>query len=124
MPALSSFAHPRLAREARTIQLMVKLYCHNHHHRAAGSLCADCQELIDYALLRLEKCPFQENKSTCAHCAVHCYQRSMRERVRVVMRWAGPRMLLHHPILAVLHLLDGFRPAPKLTPHNPRIEPE
>ncbi|MFL7809890.1 MAG: nitrous oxide-stimulated promoter family protein, partial [Anaerolineae bacterium] len=21
----------------------------------------------------------------------------------------GPRMLLHHPVLAVLHLLDGFK---------------
>lgn len=124
MPAPSRFSHPRLAREARTIQFMVNLYCQNHHHCAAGSLCADCQELNDYALQRLEKCPFQENKSTCAHCTVHCYQRSMRERVRVVMRWAGPRMLLHHPVLAVLHLMDGFRSAPKLAPRNPRIEPE
>jgi hypothetical protein len=37
----------------------------------------------------------------------------MRERVRAVMRYAGPRMLLRHPILAVLHLLDGMRPPPK-----------
>ncbi len=32
----------------------------------------------------------------------------MRERVRAVMRYAGPRMLLCHPILALLHLRDGL----------------
>jgi hypothetical protein len=32
----------------------------------------------------------------------------MREAVREVMRYAGPRMALRHPILAFLHLLDGF----------------
>jgi hypothetical protein len=32
----------------------------------------------------------------------------MRERVREVMRYAGPRMLLHHPWLAICHLVDGI----------------
>jgi hypothetical protein len=26
-----------------------------------------------------------------------------------VMRYAGPRMLLSHPFLALLHLIDGLR---------------
>ena len=31
------------------------------------------------------------------------------------MRYAGPRMLLTHPILAILHLVDGLRkPRPKV----------
>jgi len=38
----------------------------------------------------------------------------MRERVRDVMRWAGPRMLWRHPWLAITHVLDGRRPAPRL----------
>jgi hypothetical protein len=29
----------------------------------------------------------------------------MREQVKVVMRYAGPRMLLHHPLLALRHLI-------------------
>jgi hypothetical protein len=29
------------------------------------------------------------------------------------MRYAGPRMLLSHPILAILHLIDGLRARPK-----------
>ena len=31
----------------------------------------------------------------------------MRERVRAVMRYSGPRMLTRHPVLAVAHLADG-----------------
>jgi hypothetical protein len=31
----------------------------------------------------------------------------MREQVRVVMRYAGPRMLTRYPILAIMHLFDG-----------------
>lgn len=33
----------------------------------------------------------------------------MREQIKAVMRYAGPRMLLHHPILALFHMLDGLR---------------
>jgi hypothetical protein len=33
----------------------------------------------------------------------------MRERVREVMRYSGPRMLTRHPVLAVAHLVDGRR---------------
>ncbi len=100
-----------MAREARTIEAMVGLYCHAHHDRSEG-LCGDCAALLAYARERLARCPFQEGKTTCARCPVHCYKREMRERVRTVMRYAGPRMLLRHPILTVLHLLDGRRTAP------------
>jgi hypothetical protein len=31
--------------------------------------------------------------------------------MREVMRYAGPRMLWRHPLLAVAHLIDGRRPA-------------
>lgn len=29
------------------------------------------------------------------------------------MRYAGPRMLLSHPLLAIAHLLDQLRPKPE-----------
>ena len=99
---------PRMKREKRTIEAMVRIYCRGQHQSQAG-LCPDCQQLIDYALARLWRCPFQENKTTCAQCEVHCYSPAMRQKIRAVMRYAGPRMLYHHPILAVLHLLDGRR---------------
>ena len=104
----------RLRREWRTIAAMIAISCARRHGGRRGALCTDCQELHDYAQLRLTRCPFGPDKPTCAHCRVHCYRPEMRERVRDVMRFAGPRMLSRHPWLAVMHLLvDDRRPAPE-----------
>ena len=105
------FNHPRMRREHKTIEAVIEIYCRDHHKSARGSLCGECQSLQAYALQRLDRCPFQETKSTCAKCSVHCYKPDMRRRVREVMVYAGPRMLVYHPILAILHLLDGRRDA-------------
>jgi hypothetical protein len=102
--------HRRIAREKRTITLMVRIACRGRH-TTRDDLCDDCKELLDYALDRLEKCPYQESKPTCAKCPIHCYRPSRRERIRGVMRYAGPRMLFHHPFLALGHLADGMRNA-------------
>lgn len=102
---------PRVVREEKTVAAMVRLYC-RRQHGTDGGLCPDCRELLDYARRRLARCPFQEQKPTCARCPVHCYRPAQREQVRAVMRYAGPRMLLRHPLLAILHLLDGRRPLP------------
>jgi hypothetical protein len=96
----------RLERERRTIQVMIQLYCRGNH-QSHGDLCPACQQLSVYAMQRLEKCPFQAAKPTCARCPIHCYKPAMRQQVRQVMRFAGPRMLLRHPLLAILHTLDG-----------------
>lgn len=103
----------RIEREKKTIEKMIGLYC-RAHHQPAHSLCDECQSLLDYALLRLEKCPFQPDKPTCASCPVHCYNPQMRTKVKEIMRYSGPHMLLHHPALAVMHLFDGRKPAPIL----------
>lgn len=110
----------RMTRERKTVEAMLRLYCRGEHGSSEG-LCHECQELLDYSRARLEHCPFQEGKSTCAKCPVHCYRPEMRERVRTVMRYAGPRMLYRHPILALLHLFDGLRsePAKRRWPRHP-----
>ena len=100
--------HPRIDRERKTVRAMIALYCRDHHG-GSGTLCDECEALLAYARARLDKCPFQENKTTCARCPVHCYQPVLRERIRSVMRYAGPRMLCRHPVLAVAHLIDGLR---------------
>ena len=104
----------RRARESKTIEAMVRMYCSGHHGGSGTRLCADCGALFDYASRRLDRCVFGDAKPTCANCVVHCYSADMRERIRGVMRWAGPRMLLRHPILALFHKLDGRRPTPAL----------
>ena len=98
----------RLAREKRTLRTMVQVYC-RVHHGTTSLLCSECQLLCDYALARLDRCPYGAEKTTCINCPTHCYKPAMREQVKVVMCYAGPRMLFHHPILALLHMLDGLR---------------
>jgi hypothetical protein len=101
----------RLAREGKTVAAMIALYCRDHHgtapHEAGDGLCSECADLLAYARLRLEKCRYGAEKPTCANCETHCYRPVMRERVREVMRYSGPRMLRRHPVLAVAHLADG-----------------
>ncbi len=105
--------HPRLARELKTIRAMVRIYCRDLHGEDDG-LCEECAALMDYATRRLDRCVFGDDKPTCANCKVHCYSAEMREKVRVVMRYAGPRMPARHPLLAIAHVVDGRRPAPEL----------
>jgi len=105
----------RRAREARTVEAMIRIYCHGVHGTPEG-LCDECTALAAYARQRLARCPFGALKPTCAKCPIHCYAPGMRERIRAVMRYAGPRMLLRHPLLAVGHLVDGMRRAPERPP--------
>jgi hypothetical protein len=93
---------------------MLEIYCQGHHAPVPGELCPDCASLLDYAMQRLERCPFQAGKPACARCTVHCYRKDPRAAVRQVMRYAGPRMLYRHPGLAWQHLLDGLRKPPTL----------
>ena len=92
--------------EKLLVSEMIALYCRKNHHTAKGSLCPQCQALHDYALQRIERCPFMETKTFCSNCRVHCYQPEMREQIRAVMRFSGPRMLLHHPVLATRHVME------------------
>ena len=101
----------RIGREKRTVRAMLRIYC-RAHHGSGEEPCGECSELLDYALERLDRCPFGEGKTACVDCEIHCYKPAMRDRVREVMRFAGPRMIFRHPILAVLHLLDGRRKQP------------
>jgi len=107
----NALAGARLAREFKSMAAMVYIYCRDHHH-PSGELCDECRQFLGYAGVRLERCRFGEEKPTCAKCPVHCYQRDRREQARVVMRYAGPRMIWEHPLMSLRHWLDGFRPAP------------
>jgi hypothetical protein len=104
-----TFESSRLRREFRTMQCMVEIYCADHHPAGGPGPCAECAEFLGYAQLRLEKCPYGEDKPTCARCPVHCYKRRQREQARTIMRYSGPRMIRRHPWLALLHVLDKLR---------------
>ncbi|WP_281648725.1 nitrous oxide-stimulated promoter family protein [Parendozoicomonas sp. Alg238-R29] len=102
----------RLQRENKTVGKMIALYCQHHHKPENGYLCSDCIELKAFCERRVERCVYGANKPVCSKCPIHCYKPAKREQVRQVMRWAGPRMLLHHPILAIRHLWEERRPLP------------
>lgn len=99
-------------REQETVSRMIALYCRKHH--GGRSLCPECAELEAYARRRSEKCPFMETKTFCSNCTVHCYKPDMREKIRAVMRYSGPRMLLHHPVMAIRHLIETKKEKKKL----------
>jgi hypothetical protein len=112
-PKAVAFTSQRLSREWKTMEAMMKLYCRDRHEATTG-LCSECQGLLNYANVRLDRCRFGEEKPTCAKCPVHCYQRDRREQIKVMMRYAGPRMLWEHPVMSLRHWLHGFRKAPEI----------
>lgn len=105
----------RLRREMKTLVVMTRIHCESRHGaepRDGQGLCPACAGLVDYARKRLAACPFGPDKPTCVNCQIHCYGPKQREATREVMRYAGPRMLFKHPVLAIAHVVDGRRPAP------------
>lgn len=68
--------------------------------------CSECATLDEYTRMRSDKCPFMESKTFCSNCKVHCYRDDMREKIREVMRFSGPRMILYHPVMAVRHVVE------------------
>lgn len=92
-------------REKRMVSQMIALYCRKKHH-TRGDLCPQCAALDAYAKMRADKCPFMETKTFCSNCRIHCYKPDMRAKIREVMRFAGPRMILHHPVAGIRHVVE------------------
>lgn len=105
----------RRAREKRTVSQMVALYCADNHEAASRTktaycgehVCADCAAIEAYALLRTERCRRMDVKISCEKCGNHCYPPEKREKIRAIMRYAGPRMLGRHPLAAIRHLIGA-----------------
>ena len=104
----------RRARKKRTVSQMIALHCADNHDDGARTelgfcgerICAECARLDAYALLRTERCrKMHLRKTSCDACENRCYKPEMREGIRAVMRYAGPRMMRRHPVAALRHLL-------------------
>jgi hypothetical protein len=105
---MGTSADRKRAEEQRVVDLMVRIYCRGKGHARANPrerLCPECAELAAYARRRNDACPLLEERSFCQFCAVHCYSPTMRARITEVMRYSGPRMIFHRPLLALKHLL-------------------
>lgn len=104
---------PKIEGEKATVQKMIHIYCEKKHKTADGHLCSECQTLLSYSNNRLEHCQFQEDKPTCRKCTVHCYNPRMREQIRQVMRFSGPRIVLRAPIIWLKHKLHDIEHSPE-----------
>jgi len=113
------FLPAQLGIEYKTIKAMVTIYCRAHHNSATKSApCPECVEFLLYANDKLDRCPYGQSKPTCKKCPIHCYKKQQRQQAKDIMRYAGPRMLLGHPILAIKHLLAERRPVPVNIEHK------
>ena len=92
--------------EKRVVELMIRIFCRKKEKNTL--LCPDCVELLHYAHSRLDRCPFGEKKKACKQCAIHCYKPAMREKMKQVMRFSGPRMILYAPVEAIRHILNNI----------------
>ncbi len=114
-------------KEKQLMKTMITIYCHGHKHRNTqklrkdgkntkietspslklqqqnNGLCEECETLLLYSYNKINRCPFMETKTFCNNCHVHCYQKEQREKIKEVMRFAGPRMLYRHPVVAIKH---------------------
>ncbi|MDY4949056.1 MAG: nitrous oxide-stimulated promoter family protein [Clostridium cadaveris] len=93
----------RIEKEKRTIELMINLYCRKNHG-TKGDLCGECNELLEYAQKRLTYCKFGENKTSCSKCPIHCYRKDMKEKIKKVMKFSGPRILFYSPYKFIRHI--------------------
>lgn len=96
-------------RDSKAVRLMIELYCRGRHGSEKGKLCDECEELWQYVKLRASKCPFGDDKPFCSNCRIHCYKPEMREKIRAVMRYSGPRMIFYDPKTAWAHLAETIR---------------
>jgi hypothetical protein len=96
--------------EFKTVKAMMEIYCMQHH--GSNMLCKSCEVLLTYVETKLDRCPYGESKPTCNKCPIHCYKPEQKQKMKAVMRYSGPRMLLPHPILSLRHLIHERRDVP------------
>ena len=117
-------ADPEVRKDTRLLGDFCGIYCRGRHagraraamtspaadlgvYRRTPVLCEECAEVLRYAEQRRAFC-LKDPKPFCSHCDTHCYRPDMRERVQEVMRYAGPRSMLHgHAVDGIRHLIEG-----------------
>ncbi|MBN1043454.1 nitrous oxide-stimulated promoter family protein [Clostridium botulinum] len=95
----------KIENEKKVIKLMIEIYCRKKHGHKK-ELCPECNKLLSYAYERLDYCKFGDKKSICAKCPIHCYKKDMKTKVKEIMRFSGPRLIIYKPIELIKHLLD------------------
>lgn len=95
-------------KEKEVLSLMIEIYCKGNKHNG-GNICKSCQRLMDYSNKRVDLCPFMETKTFCQSCQVHCFEETMRAKIKEVMKYSGPRMIFYHPLITLKHGIDMWK---------------
>ena len=107
----------RIRNEKATVRKLIRLYCVAHHQTPKGQLCEHCQTIFGYACDRIDSCKFGIDKPTCQNCPVHCYSKDMKEGIKNIMRYSGPRMIYKHPIDTANHFINKVIDKKKISKH-------
>ncbi len=91
------------------VKFMIGVYCRGKHKSKKGELCEECSRLWEYVQFRRSKCPYGDKKPFCSNCPIHCYKPEMREKIKEVMRYSGPRMMFYNPRVAWAHVIETLR---------------
>ncbi|WP_024613124.1 nitrous oxide-stimulated promoter family protein [Clostridium sp. Ade.TY] len=94
----------RVYKEKKIVKFMIEIYCNKKHGKNNSELCEECKELLDYAHKRLTYCKFGDNKKSCSKCPIHCYKKDMKEKIKEVMRFSGPRLVIYKPYEFIRHI--------------------
>lgn len=95
--------------EKLLVSEMIALYCRKTTIRRKAACARSARPCMITPCSALNAAPFMETKTFCSACKVHCYKPEMREQIRTVMRWSGPRMLFVHPVLAIRHMKETMK---------------
>lgn len=116
---------PQVVHDTRLLGDFAVIYCRGVHEAVQRSelnsdgtrlgvygrkvpvVCDECADLLRYAEDRRARCP-KHPKPFCSHCDTHCYRPAMREQMREVMKYSGPRSILRgHAIDSIRHLVES-----------------
>ena len=90
-----------IEQEKKLITIMIEIY-----EKAHGE---DLSTLKEYAYKRIDHCPRKEEKTFCSSCPIHCYAPVYRQQIKMVMKYAGPRMIYKHPVIAIKHMINTIK---------------
>ena len=105
------------SKDIRLIGTFVETYCAGKHGRIDRArfvmpdglgyrlLCADCAGFMEYAITKRLNCPLEADKPSCKRCRIHCYSGPQRDKIRVVMAYAGRKLIVRGRIDYLWHYL-------------------
>jgi hypothetical protein len=67
--------------EKQTVIAMIQLYCRLKHGRR-NTVCAECDEMIDYSVCRLKNCRYGKLKPVCGKCSGSCYVPDKQKQIK------------------------------------------